>query len=433
MLTVMCFHSGDESLALANAEWMRDLGGLEKHQCLLVHDGTVTPALADRIEKTLAEAFRNVARMPLLRERAPGKGWQAENWLMQRVLKQVQHVNAGAFLWNHPDSIPLRKGWLDALEAAYALLPRGKSFLGVYRDGSPPHMGPIGIWPQNCDHIAPLIMFSDRTPFYVNAAPKVVPAMAETTLIHDGPLTVFEKGWHAREDQDAPLLPPATVLWHGSPDCKDGSLIDQLRQLPQDRVAPLTIKPITPAQNGQPPREHFEVPRVAKPVDQAAKSAAAHAGKGKVDDFNPEQEQQWVNPGVKPPVVNPVIEAMTEGGTFPKNVGETRLPIVKATGKPITQEEIDGDQEANLTTAVAVHRAAENLGEAATVKGGDEPFDQKLTKEVLNMITRDNVEQFAEALAGFRDKSPADKAATLAALRENGFRISGRARRRRKS
>lgn len=409
MLAVIPFFSGDESLALANAEWIRELQSVEKHQCLLVHDSTVTPALAERIEKTLAEAFRNVARMPLLRERAPGRGWQAENWYVQRALKQIQEVGAGPFLWQHPDAIPLRKGWLDALEAAYLLLPRGKQFLGVYRDGSPPHMGPIGIWPMLADHVAPLIMFSDRTPFYVNAGPKVVPMMAETPLIAEGEHATAENA----------------VIQHGVASCKDGSLIEYLRKNP---LPPLVIKPVAPAQNGQPAREHFEVPRTAK-EDHAAKSAAAHAGKGKVDDFNPEQEQQWVNPGVKPPVVNPVIEAMTAGGTFPKNAGETRLPIVKATGNPITQHQID--EESNLATAVALNRAAQNLGEAATVKS-EEPFEDKLTKEVLGMITRANVGQFVEAIAGFRDKSPSDKAATLAALREAGFRVSGRARRRRK-
>lgn len=357
MLVIYPMHAGDQENALLNAQWIAHLGSVEKHQCLLVHDRFTDPQIATDVKNALASAFRRVVQMPL-REGAPGiKG---TNLLFRRAVRQVAASSAGPFLWMNPDSIPLREGWLDAIEVAYKMLPKGKRFLGCYCTDSVPRMAAVGVYPQDCEEHAPNLVMADANPFHLNAAPQIVPQMAHTELIVDS------------YDIAYGLNHPRAVLWHGSPDCRDGTLIGWLESSEADTSA-LPIVEVADATNPQ-GNEKFAVPESPITQDRAARTAISKA----VSEGIPSDEMDTgAQPsGIKPPTVTPI----------------------RATPDPRPPRPL-------------------------------EPMPRAVVKEVAEQVDARAAElpsHLTQQLAAIRDSSPADKAAVLAALREAGFPISGK-------
>lgn len=285
MLICYPFCAEDYSLALENARWIAELGTVEAHQILIVHDKLIAPEDAQAIEDILKPAFRRVARMPL-RETLPGI--RGMNLLFRRAARQIAHTQAGPFLWMNPDAIPIRKGWLDAIEAAYRMLPRGKVFLGHHLQGTIPFMSQIGVYPQDCEVHAPGLVGADQNPFFVNGAPGVVPKMGHTDLIVD--------------DREEPKV--KAVIWHGGEPCKSGGLITSLRFGDPALLEPLPIVAAPPQSAQEPTQQRFAVPTDPITHDRTASLAASRAGS---EGFNePDVEIAPVIPRVKPPTVNPV-------------------------------------------------------------------------------------------------------------------------------
>lgn len=296
MLLIYPFCAEDYALALENARWIAELGTVEAHQCLIVHDKLIAPEDAQAIEDALKPAFAKVARMPL-RETLPGI--RGMNLLFRRAARQIAHIKAGPFLWLNPDAIPIRRGWLDAIEAAYKMLPRGKVFLGHHLQGAIPFMGQIGVYPQDCEVHAPGLVGADQNPFFINGAPGVVPKMGHTDLIvdsRDEPLSF---------DGEEVMATPVTLraaLWHGSADCKSGELLSALKGFPALEALQILAVPAQSHQETGPQR--FSVPQDPITQDRAAILAASRAGS---EGFNePDVEITPVIPRVKPPTVNPV-------------------------------------------------------------------------------------------------------------------------------
>lgn len=391
MLVILPFHSGDQQEAATLAHWIADLGTVQNHQCLIIHDKLADPDAAREIQSTLQGAFRHVVLMPL-RESAPGiKG---ENLIFRRALRQVQASSAGPFLWLNPDAIPLREGWMDAIEAGWKLLPRGKHFLGCHLPGSTPHMAAVGVYPQDAEVHAPNLVMADANPFALNAAPQVVPKMAHTDLIVDARQGPF--------GDDGGALQSNAVIWHGFSGCKDGSLIDLLRILDREKLAALPIsEAANPVNENVTNGSKFAVPAKPLPLkeDRSAQKAISRAGSEGIPAEEIDTSPQV--PAVKPPTVTPVKAKST----------------VAVAGQ--------------AATAVALSSAARNV-EAATPKLPDakpNPEQPKVLAENLcTMITAENVDAFAAALAGYRDKDAAAKVQVLAALREHGFHIAGKSK-----
>jgi hypothetical protein len=403
MLVIYPFHAADQDRALQTANWIHQLGTVEKHQLLLVHDRFTDPETGKEIETTLKGAFRHVVRMPL-REGAPGvKGM---NLLFRRAVRQVAASEAGPFLWMNPDSIPLREGWLDAIEVAYRMLPKGKKFLGCYQTDSVPRMAAVGVYPQDCEVHAPNLVMADANPFHFNAAPQVVPKMAHTDLIVDSFNPAIGN------------FPDSAVLWHGSDDCKDGSLIEDLEALlPAGFLTPLPI--VEPKQEPEKTgAEKFAVPESPITRDNASRQAISKAGSEGIPSDEVDTGTQVS--GIKPPTVTP-IRATPDPRQSPaeiKGLGHKIWPDVKVNHhqaqpprplqpmpKPIHPEIARGIVEQADEGERALSPQKEKLGIALGEAGPA---------------------ALVKLLAAARDHSPADKAAVLAALREAGFPISGK-------
>lgn len=347
MLTIVYpFCLADYPLAIENARWIAELGTVEAHQCLVVHDKLVPMEDGQAIVDTLKPAFRKVAHMPL---RETLHGIRGMNLLFRRTARQIAATNAGPFLWLNPDAIPIRKGWLDAIEAAYRMLPKGKTFLGHHLQGAIPFMGQIGVYPQDCEVHAPGLVGADQNPFFVNGAPGVVPKMGHTDLIKD------------QRDEPNTEGDVSTAILHGTTGCKSGEVIKALRSFPMMDALPIVAVPAQSAQETGPQR--FSVPTDPITQDRAASQAISRAGS---EGFaEPDVEVAPVIPRVKPPTVNPV--ALNREGNGIEMTPEIAKAGIAVAGK---MREIFGEPKSFPVESLSVSALAAELAKrkAASVE-----------------------------------------------------------------
>lgn len=139
----------------------------------------------------------------------------------------------GPWLFCETDAIPLKKGWLEALEAEY--IKGGMPFMGakVEIPGIDTHLSGNAIYPQETPSHAPsLVMRSDWIPsgsntryelaFDIAGAREVLPKSHFTPLIQH----IFRHpGFKSRKEFEA-VIDPNAVLFHSN---KDGSIFRYLR------------------------------------------------------------------------------------------------------------------------------------------------------------------------------------------------------------
>jgi hypothetical protein len=275
----------------------------------------------------------------------------------------------------NPDAIPIRKGWLDALDVAFQLLPRGKSFLGCHLTGEIPHMAAVGVYPQNTEALAPGTVSADQNPFNLNGAPQIVPLMAQTGLIVDS----RDEPWN--EEPHMFGVMQSAVLWHGSASCKDGSIYSFLDRCGHMEALPLQSVPEKPP---EPKSQRFSVPTAPMSHDDTARRAAGLAGT-KFTEEMPDTAPMVSK--VKPPTVNPLVES-------------ERASISQSEIKATVTRLADPYVKAELDKAAADWRA-----------------------EAMSVM---KPEELANALAKRSNASPAGRAEVAAALRKAGFRIAGK-------
>jgi hypothetical protein len=374
MLVILAFHSEDQSRAFRLVNWICELGTVSLHQCLIVHDGLADMDGVTEMRNGLAGAFRHVVVMPL-RDKGVGNDAKGFNLMFRRALRQVEHSQAGPFVLLTPDAVPLRQLWLDAIERAWQMMPRGKVFMGCHLAGSIPHMAAVGVYPQDAEKHAPNLVMAENNPFNLNAAPQIVPKMAATSLIVDSRFSPF-----APESEGH-----TAVLWASSMDCLDGSLIDRLRDLGPDAVTPLPLLPPPQATQTERPGK-FAVPEDPMTQDSAARRAASLAGS---EGIPGDQLDTSTNiPRITPPVVSPLAQPSPALQSLHKREEQHRQGI------------------ADPHAVRAMPRA----------ESGHDTI----------LITTENVGEIVAGLAGFREKNAGSKAAVLAALRTHGFKITGR-------
>lgn len=255
MLVVIPTHTKDREQAVRLANWIAELGTVEKHQVLLVL-GAGTPAAG--IAEPLKAAFRHFAMMPLRDPDPPPSNIEGSiahapgaNLMFRRAAKEIQAQGDALrqqaiahnqknprnrkpiptpepWLWLEPDAIPLCPGWLDKIEAEYKEAKRPFMGARVLLVGAPEHMSGVAVYPWNAASIDTLVC-CELAPFDVNSAKDVLPRMHETKLI--------QHEWHPSQKwEDANelhvRLRPEAVIYHQAK--KNGQLIDLLRIRPKD-------------------------------------------------------------------------------------------------------------------------------------------------------------------------------------------------------
>lgn len=235
MLVVLPFHNGDWQLARTLLEWCQYLRGCKRHSLLLLPAEAVRPQSVAEVQKAAAKVFNSTRLLPAV-PGLPDETWPKGANAMFRAALQHTWPLQRPWLWLEPDCVPMRSGWLDALESAY--LKCRKPFLGHFIKTNSPKlpeyvMTGVAIYPPNCSGLWPRLKHPGIA-FDVAISPGVIRQAHDSPLIWQywgtknisptftrspiPPKNRYLVGlWH---------IPKTCVLFHR---CKNGSLIQLLK------------------------------------------------------------------------------------------------------------------------------------------------------------------------------------------------------------
>lgn len=234
MLVILPTHNGDVSLAYDLVKWIAELGPCHKHTLnILPHASLVGGRRLGALLDASVGVF-NSTRLLAPVERIDNETWPAgANHMFRSLLKR--DINR-PFLWLEPDCEPLRKGWLDAIEAEY--LKCGKPFMGHNvisnkKDLPRNSLAGCAVYPADTAPLIPLITKPDLA-FDIAIASHVMPRAHVTLLIYqfwgkkDLPPTFVSEAKRSGVKNALTLahIPEEAVLYHR---VKDQSLEHLLR------------------------------------------------------------------------------------------------------------------------------------------------------------------------------------------------------------
>lgn len=238
-VTVLPIHNGDAPAQIKNTQWMGDLlnGGARRWDCVLAWQENTIGPFQMQMQQAAVRAFRTVTtcRYP----NAPKSSWPAgPNWAFIHVAKFMAQLRR-SWLWMESDMVPVVPDWLDQLQSAYAHC--GKPIMGhIVQSKGFEHTQGTAIYPYDLLRRFPkLEAVPDGTAFDFFAKQDVA------ALTHDvGDLMAHCWGVVAGRIHDYLGAPPKFVTtadvesWvpKGAATfhrCKDGSLIDRLREFYQ--------------------------------------------------------------------------------------------------------------------------------------------------------------------------------------------------------
>src|SRR5258708_694554 len=125
LLVVIPFCKKDTSSAGRLLEWIKELGGCPKNDCLFVAAGDIVSA---PIHHSVFKSESIIHTPFQLKDESHPIG---PNWMFESTLKHLAKTgNESPFIWLEPDAIPLRKDWLRLIEMEYqSAVDNGKPIL----------------------------------------------------------------------------------------------------------------------------------------------------------------------------------------------------------------------------------------------------------------------------------------------------------------
>lgn len=239
LLLTLPYCQKDASLAKKVLEWMIELNPLyAPHSCLLVADDAVAHEQKLELLKLARGAF-SFAETINVRVPADRQGWPlGPNFMFASASRQIAEAYRLPWLWFEPDATPLTPDWLDRIDRAYHASP--KRFMGTHipSDGQPEvppvHLSGCAVYAADA-YLGLQPFITGKAPFDMAAAGYTVPRSLHTPLMQhywgsqDLPPTFKEEPTLLDPKNVLPLshLKSDAVMFHR---CKDGSLIDLLRQ-----------------------------------------------------------------------------------------------------------------------------------------------------------------------------------------------------------
>lgn len=230
MYFLLPFHPGDQAAALKWVSHVHRLGCGHRHSLILM------PARAVRdyaeVKSMALLAFANISILPDA-EGITGHP-QGPNSMMRQAAWHFQTSNLGPWTFCEPDNIPLTKDSFDVWEREY--IHAGKPFMGEFRAASgivPDYLTGNMVLPADPLIKAPMLgrrgLSVDGTElaFDLVAASQILPQAHLTKLLQQVPKNPDGSSHNFPDQQSLSLLRPGAVFFHP---CKDGSLIDRLRE-----------------------------------------------------------------------------------------------------------------------------------------------------------------------------------------------------------
>lgn len=133
ILCVIPYALPDEQQAWELLEWIAELGGSKRHDCLLVASAKVDPETNHHFLDKATVSFRS-ATCITTPGNLPDERWPiGPNWMFQTAMNWVLQHKQVPFWWNEPDCIWLCEGALEFIEQEYYLA--GKPFMGAVVKG----------------------------------------------------------------------------------------------------------------------------------------------------------------------------------------------------------------------------------------------------------------------------------------------------------
>lgn len=118
MLCVLPVFAGDTFLLFNLLRWIKQLGGCPGHSALIVANANLSWPHAKTIVDLAGESFDHTK---FITNGQSVAGWiPGSNSLWLAAAKHCSEQNIDGWLWLEPDAVPLKPGWLDALDQAYA-------------------------------------------------------------------------------------------------------------------------------------------------------------------------------------------------------------------------------------------------------------------------------------------------------------------------
>lgn len=223
----------DCSLARDLLRWCEELEspvGYPKHDALIVAGERLERyQIEELVELAKKARFKSVSAIHQRED--DDKGWPiAPNRMFQITAQHVQQTLRTAFFWCEPDCVPTKQGWLDAFEEEY--LRVGKPFMGFAWDRPNRHLTGCAVYPPNISRFNPHMLNGANKPFDIIRPELTLRHAHITDLIqHEWGDIKTNTPWTFPDVASLSRISPAACLFHR---CKDGSLIDRLRERKND-------------------------------------------------------------------------------------------------------------------------------------------------------------------------------------------------------
>jgi len=248
VILVLPFHAGDAALALKNLLWIEELDGKIAMHCILSHDDKTPSAAVAEMTAVATRVFKSVE---VFFYPAPEKRhWPAApNWAWQNIARWMAFKHNEPWLWLESDAVPLRKGWLTDIEAEHI---RGKKpFSGHIVDGLG-HPNGVCVYPPDVAVYSQGAFRTEETAWdVVIGADLKLSTGGVSAHVHPSH-NLFQHCWAINPQDGRPWNGTGTLATFGSLHdvvrlvdvtmglfhrCKDGSLIDWLREYYKDASA----------------------------------------------------------------------------------------------------------------------------------------------------------------------------------------------------
>lgn len=224
MIVTFPYSPIDQELGVKLSKWMVELGKSTGYRAIVVRDVRCHPNNDRSIKHNLEQVFDSV-EVVTVNDRIDG--WPSgPNSMFRTAAKHIEFTKPEPFLWLEADVVPLKTGWVEAIDREYRADPV-KPFLGDFVNvpNVEPHCSGICVYPGDISNHAGIATMATDIAWDVFASHEIVPRMKQTAFIkHRWKHPPFQN--MSQVDNLLAQLGDA-VLFHAD---KSGTLIDFLRE-----------------------------------------------------------------------------------------------------------------------------------------------------------------------------------------------------------
>lgn len=250
MIVYLNYCSQDRDLTLNLLRWIGELGGCRKHD--LVLQGSQQVLRSGDNTAVFEEAFKHFNTVeeftPFTEDErgwphSPNHGWiQAVTHMREKFANMEKGKVAPGWFWLEPDCVPLVSDWMDKIEAEYMVAK--KPFMGAEVTVPEHRLSGVAVYPPMVvtylrnRRMGDMHIRQDAFDSYF--APEIIPNSKFTDLIQNVHLVSRNPDLLPTfpDRESLSLIDSKAVLFHR---CKDGTLIERLRELKAGCVSGLNV------------------------------------------------------------------------------------------------------------------------------------------------------------------------------------------------